>query len=217
MKSMLWAALTLLLVVMVVCMISLLKYVQSVGQRLERVEDKVDLIGVVQAEMSMTVFDTKNPEGNIKESTGEDNASSAETAQVEMETFDLPENASSEILYSFYNESDEYAMRVLTAEAGTDLEMCYAVAQCMFNACDYEGWEYSPAGICLQYGYTGPADWVSDEAAQAYDDIFCCGVTYLPVEDAQFFYATKYCDSSWHETMRFITEIHGVRFFGRWE
>ena len=63
----------------------------------------------------------------------------AENATVDADANDVAAVNTRAILVSFYDESDEYAMRVLTAEAGSDLEMCYAVAQCMKNACDYEG------------------------------------------------------------------------------
>ena len=35
-------------------------------------------------------------------------------------------------------------------------------------------------------------------------------------DEMLWFYAPKWCTSNWHESMRFITEIGGHRFFGRW-
>lgn len=110
--------------------------------------------------------------------------------------------------------NEDYVVRVLTAEAGADEDLCYAVAQCILNASRRDG--LNPEEVLYAYGYTGPASWVSEAARRAYDDVLCSGVTYPAVEDALYFYAAAYCASEWHETQRFITEIRGVRFFGGW-
>ena len=112
---------------------------------------------------------------------------------------------------------EDYVLRVLTAEAGADQVLCGCVAQCMFNACDRTGWACSIPEVLEQYGYTGPASWISEAAVQAYDEVFCSGMRYVDVEDALYFYAPQYCTSEWHENQRFIVEVSGVRFFGRWE
>lgn len=109
----------------------------------------------------------------------------------------------------------DYLLRVLTAEGGSDYVMCGCVAQCMLNAYLRDGYS-SQIEMLTDYGYTSPSSWISDAARQAYDDVWLSGVTYTDVEDALYFYASRYCYSAWHETQRFIIEVDGVRFFGRW-
>ena len=107
----------------------------------------------------------------------------------------------------------DYVLRVLTAEAGDDPLLCGCVAQCMFNACAKAGWEYPVEEILEQYSYTDPADWISESAVRAWDEVFCSGVTYTDVGNALYFYAPRYCDSPWHESLQFVAEVSGVRFF----
>lgn len=107
----------------------------------------------------------------------------------------------------------ELMCRVITAEGGTDREVCMGVAQALYNACEKHEWLYSPTEMMVKYRYTTPASWVSDEALSACTDVFLNGVTYDPVNDATLFYAPRYCSSSWHESQNFVCEINGVRFF----
>lgn len=113
-------------------------------------------------------------------------------------------------------QNEEYILRVLTAEGGTDQLVCNGVTQCLYNACRRDGWQHSVAEILLEYQYTGPADWISDEARNAWDAVFFSGVTFTDFGDALYFYAPRYCDSPWHESQRFVIEVGGVRFFTRW-
>lgn len=115
----------------------------------------------------------------------------------------------------YATDAADYLLRVLTAEGGSDYVMCGCVAQCMLNAYIRDGYS-SQIEMLTDYGYTSPSSWISDAARQAYDDVWLSGVTYTDVEDALYFYSTKYCYSAWHETQRFIIEVDGVRFFGRW-
>lgn len=110
-------------------------------------------------------------------------------------------------------EWQDYVLRVITAEGGTDKAVCAGVAQALYNACEREGWKYTPKEIMRKYHYTGPAAWVSDEAAQAYDEIFGCGYTYTDFGNATVFYAPRYGWSAYHESQRFVIEVNGVRFF----
>jgi len=109
---------------------------------------------------------------------------------------------------------EDYVLRVITAEGGSDQLVCNGAVQCLFNACQREG--CSPEQAIQDYQYTGPADWISDEARNAWDAVFCSGYRFVDFEDALYFYAPAYCDSPWHESQRFVIEVGGVRFFGRW-
>lgn len=106
-----------------------------------------------------------------------------------------------------------YVLCVLTAEAGGDRELCLAVTQCLWNACDGYGWAYSPAEVMWRYRYTYSLGWWSEEAEEAYRMIFEDGYVYEAVGEATLFYAPRYCESAWHESQDFVCEISGVRFF----
>lgn len=108
---------------------------------------------------------------------------------------------------------EDYILRVITAEGGTDQLVCNGVAQCLYNACERDLWAHSVEYVIEEYQYTTPAEWVSDEARIAWDAVFCSGVTFVDFGDALYFYAPAYCDSPWHESQRFVAEVSGVRFF----
>lgn len=109
-------------------------------------------------------------------------------------------------------EDDYEVLKIITAESGTNKDLCYGVTQALFNGCIKE--DCTPLEATKLYKYTSPVDWYSDEAYQAFNDIFVNGEMYQLVEDALYFYAPKYVQSDWHESMNFIIEIDGVRFFG---
>lgn len=124
---------------------------------------------------------------------------------------DVPEDAkesSDGLGYDF-----ELMCRVITAEGGTDRDVCMGVAQALYNACEKHEWLYPPTEMMIKYRYTTPASWVSNEALSACTDVFLNGVTYDPVNEATLFYAPQYCNSLWHESQTFVCEINGVRFF----
>lgn len=122
-----------------------------------------------------------------------------------------PETMKSEVVQIGYDFN--YLCRVITAEAGTNWDLCMGVAQCLFNACQREGWHYSPTQVLEMYGYTGPADWILEEAEAACVAVFVDWEVYEPVGNALYFYAPRYVDSRWHESQSFVVEIEGVRFF----
>lgn len=125
--------------------------------------------------------------------------------------FKMPDNvaeASDGVGYDF-----ELMCSVITAEGGTDKEVCLAVAQCLMNTCEKHDWKYDPTEMMEMYRYAAPADWVSDEARDACVEVFLNGGTYSAVGDATLFYAPRYCNSEWHEQQEFVCEVNGVRFF----
>lgn len=107
----------------------------------------------------------------------------------------------------------DYVLRVITAEGGTDQLVCNGVAQCLYNACERDLWAHSVEYIIEEYQYTTPAEWVSDEARIAFDAVFCSGVRFTDFGNALYFYAPRYCTSEWHESLPFVIEVGGVRFF----
>lgn len=110
-----------------------------------------------------------------------------------------------------YNMS--YVMKVITAEGGTDQDMCFACAQALFNAYIKHQAKYNPEEMCRKYQYTQPAEWISDEARYACEQIFLYGNMYDKVEDATVFYNPSYGWSAYHESQELVCEINGVNFY----
>lgn len=106
-----------------------------------------------------------------------------------------------------------YVMQVITAEGGTDREMCLACAQALFNTCVKLQSKYNPEEVCEKYQYTQPASFISDEARYACEQIFLYGNMYDKIEDATIFYNPKYGWSTYHESQEFVCEINGVNFY----
>ena len=71
-----------------------------------------------------------------------------------------------------------YVMQVITAEAGADREMCLGCAQALFDTCVKYQAKYNPEEVCEKYQYTQPANWISDEARYACEQIFIYGNMY---------------------------------------
>lgn len=88
------------------------------------------------------------------------------------------------------------------------------VAYCILNACKKDGLQ--PSEVRKVYKYSGWNTNPTKSVKRAVSSIFDHG--HRPVNDTPlYFYAPKYCNSSWHETQRYITTIGGHKFFGRWK
>lgn len=199
--------LAILLVVMVCFMALQTVFILHVDHRVDVVNQKM---GEEQEKIK--------PEGESKRSDEKDSKRTKHRKKLyvsdktnkicEIELSDDVQETSDGIGYDF-----EQICAVVTAEGGTDKEVCLAVAQCLMNACENHEWRYDPTEMMEMYQYATPADWVSDEARDACFEIFLSGNTYAPVGNATLFYAPQYCDSEWHEQQNYVCEISGVRFF----
>lgn len=129
-----------------------------------------------------------------------------------------------ESIEPFFELTDEerYVVECMVAgEAGGEsYEGKWAVAQCIWQACVND--ELQPSEVKEQYQYAGWKENLKSESEQAYLDVkdvvsrvFDDGEMFVD-DEILWFYAPKYCVSNWHESMRFVTEIGGHRFFGRW-
>lgn len=129
-----------------------------------------------------------------------------------------------ESITPFFELTDEerYVVECMVAgEAGGEsYEGKWAVAQCIWQACVND--ELQPSEVKKQYQYAGWKEDLKSESEQAYLDVkdvvsrvFDDGEMFVD-DEILWFYAPKYCVSNWHESMRFVTEIGGHRFFGRW-
>lgn len=204
---------TLILVLFAVCLLSLKREIGNIADELERFE--IETYARERSLLSANVLDDSSEIVNDsydQVGTGNDQVDAQDYTPSDInEAYN--EAATPEEVYF---PDEDYILRVITAEGGADQLVCNGVVQCLFNSCQRDGWERSVVQILNDYGYTGPAGWISDEAAAAWDAVFCSGVTFTDFEDAEYFYAPRYCDSPWHESLRFVVETGGVRFFAAW-
>lgn len=119
----------------------------------------------------------------------------------------------------FYISDDErYTIACIIAgeayNSGMDLKT--AVAQTIYIAMKIEGCRLN--GVISRYdGYRDRSvieDRVWQECQDAIAQIFDRGEMAVD-EPIEFFYAPQYCDSAWHETLKYVTTIGGCRFFTR--
>lgn len=105
-------------------------------------------------------------------------------------------------------------MKIITAEAGSDLRQCRGVSQALYNACERLGWQLTPEEVCAKYRYTHPADWISLEARTAFVEIFSQGETFADIGGATMFYNPLVDGpSSDHEEQQYVCSIGDVRYF----
>ena len=203
--------LVLLMVIVTVCLLQLRGEIRKVAQDLEsfKVETYDRERSLISAKVAREV--------------------EVQTGEIEVSADVQDVTVSPNVIYDIADENDyvvtdndgvgnlDYILRVLTAEAGSDEVLCGCVAQALYNACEKEGWQYSVEQMLYKYGYTGPSSWISDAAVKAWDDVFCSGYRYTDIGNAIYFYAPRYCDSSWHESQKYVCTVSEVRFFEEWD
>ena len=102
---------------------------------------------------------------------------------------------------------------VMGESGGESYQGQLLVAYCILNACKKDGLQ--PSEVRRIYKYSGWNDRPSKSVKNAVSSIFDNG--YKPVNDTPlYFYAPKHCNSTWHETQRYICTVGGHKFFGRW-
>lgn len=87
------------------------------------------------------------------------------------------------------------------------------VAQCILNACKKEN--MSPSAIRTKYQYSGWREDVNEEVKEAVTQVFGTGEL-ATNEPILYFYAPKYCTSSWHESQNYVLTEGGHKFFKEW-
>lgn len=116
--------------------------------------------------------------------------------------------------YALTDEDRDIVERVVAAESLSEpYEGQKAVAQCILNTALNTG--KTPAEVVLAPGqYATPLneEEVSERVKSAVADIFDEG-NLVTAEPIQYFYAPKWCDSEWHESLPFVMQIGGHRFF----
>jgi len=208
-------ALTILLFVMAACLLMLRMDLKRIESNLERFKTETYERESRILSANMPTFFDETPLEIVDSINNEVNeAEIAEITEIGALTLDPDEE---DMGYTPHPYDEDYVLRVLTAEAGSDEVLCGCVAQALYNACEKHGWAYTPEEIMWKYSYTSPASWISDAAVKAYDDVFLSGVTYTDIGNAIYFYAPRYCDSPWHESQKYVCTVSEVRFFEEWD
>lgn len=105
-------------------------------------------------------------------------------------------------------------MKIITAEAGSDMRQCRGVSQALYNACERLEWQLTPEEVCAEYRYTQPMEWISIEARTAFEEIFSNGEKFKDIGEATVFY-NPIVDgpSAYHESQLYVCSIGDVRYF----
>lgn len=108
--------------------------------------------------------------------------------------------------------------------AGESYDGQWAVAQCIYQACVNDNLQ--PSEVKIQYQYSGwnemlefdnPELWAQIE--EIVSRVFDYGEMCVD-DEILWFYAPKWMKdgvSEWHESQRFVIEIGGHKFFGKWD
>lgn len=110
------------------------------------------------------------------------------------------------------DEERDIVERVVMAEAkGEDFDGMRLVAQCILTTA--ECYDMRPDDVVLVPGqYANPEDTASEEVKAAVSAVFDNG-DFVTEEPIRFFYAPAYGESQWHESLAFVLEHGGHRFF----
>ncbi len=125
--------------------------------------------------------------------------------------------------YFYLNDYDRWYVECIVAgEAGAEpIEGKMAVAQCILNGLLKEN--CSPKELKKNYKYSGWNEKLKLENTEASKKAYCevqeavnrifdKGEKVVE-EEILYFYAPRWCESKWHESQKFVTEIGGHRFF----
>lgn len=114
--------------------------------------------------------------------------------------------------YELTPDERDIVERTVMAEGGNteDLKGLMLVAQCILNASELDG--IRPDEAVELYQYAPPAEEANDRVREAVARVFDQGEM-ATNEPILFFYAPKYCRSDWHESLVFVAEHGGHRYF----
>lgn len=129
-----------------------------------------------------------------------------------------PYNISPREPFPLSNSDRHYIECIVAGESGNEsYDGKIAVAQCIRNGLEKGGEGYTPQQLRKDSQYDGfnnhPEDY--PEVKKAVKAVFDNGVM-ITEENILWFYAPKWCKSSWHESQKFVFEIGGHRFFAPW-
>ena len=100
--------------------------------------------------------------------------------------------------------------RVVEGEAhGETYESKVWIATCIYNSMKY--WNTNAKNVIISGGYYGYNEDVQPDTKAAVYRVFDLDAPIHP--SVRYFYAPALCTSDWHESLNFVTEIGGHRFF----
>ena len=173
---------------------------------------------------------TKRPIETIQTETMEPSVTTQPTTQLTAQPTEEKKPASSngKFLIQISNPDPNYVGRPLQVqdraaleglvmgEFGTDYLGSVLVAQAIRDSMIQSGTN-STARIKQEYGYTAPIRTdVTDNVKRAVAFVFDEGGSGVQ-HPIYYFYASNLVNSKWHETQKFITQVHAVRFFSSWD
>ena len=122
------------------------------------------------------------------------------------------QSAASTVRYYITPEERAEIEAIIASEAGwVSYNTQALIAECILNGCEYE--ELRPLELLPKYGYYITHNVEPDDSVkQAVADVFDRGILPTP-EKIVAYYAPKYADSPFHESLTFICESDGCRFF----
>ena len=134
-----------------------------------------------------------------------------ETGEITTEVVEVITPTDPESYFHLTDEERYIVECVVMGEAqGEPYEGQVLVAQCILNACLRDG--IQPSQVRKNYKYAGWKENPSDSVKKAVSAVFDDGFK-VTAEEVLYFYAPKYCTSSWHESQTFVTEVGNHRFF----
>lgn len=120
-------------------------------------------------------------------------------------------NTANPTYFELSDEERAVAENIVMGEAGGEsFEGQVLVAQCLVNAAIKDGLQ--PSEVRTKYKYSGWNDKPSYSVKAAVSLVFDHGEKFVE-EPVTYFYAPARVDSDWHESLTFVTEVGGHRFF----
>ena len=121
----------------------------------------------------------------------------------------------SEVAFKLSDQERHVVESIVMGEAeGESYTGKLLVAQCILNATLKEG--LPPSQIRVEYKYSGWNENPDDDVKNAVSEIFDYGYKVVD-EEILYFYAPKYVDSTWHESLKHVITEGGHKFFTLWE
>lgn len=203
---------------LLICIISLMfvinnKHFVDCKEKIKELDEKIAEIEaenkINNAEINDEINKIRSQINNVYAEIEEINIAN-EDNEIEPMTMDETESAEEPVFYLSEYERRVAECMVMGESGGEPYDGQILVAQCILNACLKNG--FQPSEVRKSYGYSGWNENVSDSVKDAVSAVFDRGYK-VTDEYILYFYAPAYATSSWHESLNFVTELGGHRFF----
>lgn len=176
--------------------------------RIDALNNRFDNVGL-EAETEKELIKIIEPETAVE---NEIEKMVLETKKIEdIEIVKAEFETETESMFYLSEEERRIAECIVMGESGAEpYKGQLLVAQCLLNACLKDGLQ--PSEVRKVYKYSGWNSNPSESVKNAVSEVFDNGYK-VTDEYVLYFYAPKLCNSKWHETQKFVTEVGGHRFF----